>query len=117
MSTNVYPRHYFTEQVPRYISTQDVEDKGAKMVIDACIHKTLCKLENQNNPLKRFRKSNHWTCQDVADRMKVGMQRYSKIELGKQKPNAAEQEAINNLFGSEILQWLMEPYNNKDKKE
>jgi transcriptional regulator with XRE-family HTH domain len=78
------------------------------------ITEMLRKLENANNPMKQFRKANGWTCHDMADRMGTYSQRYSKIELGLIKPTPKERDRISNIFGSDVLDWVMEQYNRKD---
>jgi DNA-binding XRE family transcriptional regulator len=95
------------------ISTVNIPDDNIRSFIDDSIRHVLRRLENKNNPLKKWRFENQVTGNQVADKLHIDSRRYNKIELGKIKPKHNEQESISNLCGTEILNWIMDSFQNK----
>lgn len=103
----LYPRHHFTETLPNHI-TINTDDAELVQDFHRRLRKVLRSMENANNPMKQYRREHELTCRDMADKMGTYVQRYSKIELGLITPTPTEQEFINNTFGMEVLDWVME---------
>ncbi len=58
-----------------------------------------------HDKIRVMREVNHWTQEDVAEKLGMSANGYSKIERGLSKPNLEKLQQIANIFNIDVIEF------------
>lgn len=63
-------------------------------------------MQNLNQRIKMLREINHWSQEEMAEKMKMSLNSYARLERGETKLNIDKLEQIANIFDMDVLEFM-----------